>query len=114
MIYLASPYTHPLASVRTKRFHAARDYAMHCMRQGEVIISPIAYGHQFATNYGARIDHMFWWKLSVKLMARSEEVRVLQIPGWDKSFGVAAEIKHALTHGILVTYAKPLNTEGLE
>jgi len=90
------------------RFHAARNYAHYCMQKGETIISPIAYGHQFATNYGARIDWKFWWALSERLILSSTELRILTLDGWQRSFGIAQERKLAENHGIPVTFAEPM------
>lgn len=106
MIYLASPYSHPLREVRKRRFHAIRKYAALCMAKGEVVISPIAYGHQFAEKYGKPGSYDYWQRLSERLILGSDLVRVLKIDGWDKSFGVAEEIKFADDNGIKVTYVE--------
>ena len=108
MIYLASPYTSPYASVRSTRFHAVRNYANLCMQRGETVISPIAYGHQFEINYNTGVAFKYWKDLSERLILASNEVRVLQLPGWKKSFGVAHEIEFAKHNGIKVTYADPV------
>lgn len=105
MIYLASPYSHLSSAIRYARFLAARDYTWRCMQLGEIIFSPIAYGHQFAQAYGASAAAVDWQALNESMILGSHAVRVLRLEGWEKSAGVDMEIRFAKTHGIEVEYA---------
>ena len=89
MIYIASPYSHQLDSVRYERFTLARAYAHHLMAQGRVCFSPIAYGRQFEKVFSVAPD-------------------VLKLDGWLQSRGVTHEIALANDHGIPVSYVEPV------
>jgi hypothetical protein len=108
MIYIASPYSHQLDSVRYERFIAARVYANNLMQQGVVCFSPIAYGRQFEKVFAVAPDHETWMDFNNWMLLAAQEVRVLKLPGWQKSRGVAHEIALANDHGIPVTFAEPI------
>jgi hypothetical protein len=59
MIYLASPYSHPDAEVRERRFDAACRAAAALICQGKTIFSPIAHSHAIC-RYGVPLDWRFW------------------------------------------------------
>lgn len=49
-------------------------------------------------------DYKFWKESCEMLMSKSDQVIVLQFPGWDTSIGVIAEIDYATDLGIPITY----------
>lgn len=104
MIYLASPYSHPDESVRLRRYLITTEFVW--SRQ-EVIFSPIAYGHQFATLYGAPYEADFWEHFNFSMLQRADELWVLQLSGWDYSQGIKTELAWAKTLGIPVQYKEP-------
>ena len=106
MIYLASPYSAPTSAERYARFAAARDYTNLCMAKGEIIFSPIAYGHQFATVYMQPTDHEWWQNFDQAVILACNELRVLKLTGWDKSKGVQSEMDFAESIGIPITFAR--------
>jgi hypothetical protein len=95
MIYIASPYSHPIDSVRHERFMAALRYANDLMHEGEIVFSAIAYGHPFACYMAAPTDFASWRALNHHMIALSDKVHVLMIDGWDESKGVRDEILYA-------------------
>lgn len=106
MIYVASPYSHENSLVRTARFEAVRSYCAARMSLGEIVFSPIVYGHQFAAIYDHPTDAKFWEDFNHSILIACTECRVLKLDGWDKSVGVEIEIAYAGSHGIRVTYAE--------
>ena len=100
MIYLAAPYSHPEKAIMHARFVTITQYCASCMVEGELIFSPITYGHPFAVAGLAKTDHMSWWKFNKYMMDTAFSVRVLRIPGWATSKGVTAEIGYCQEHNI--------------
>lgn len=103
MIYLASPYSHPDATVSEHRFHAACRAAAWLIQAGSAVFSPIAHGHPIAL-YGVPTDWRFWEPIGRKHLARCDEVLVLPLDGWRESSGVQAEIRMAAELGNPVRY----------
>lgn len=104
MIYLVSPYSHPDPDVRELRYQAALKYTAVKLGEGEVIFSPIVYGHQVATQHGAPTDFVAWQHFNDSMVALADEVRILKLHGWSDSLGVLHEIQFALDLDITVTY----------
>lgn len=107
MIYLASPYSHHDALVRHERYILTLAYTHVCLRRGEIVFSPIVYGHQFAEMGLAGTDFRFWQSFNDSMVLRSTAVRVLKIAGWDQSVGVEHEMLLAKTHEIPITFEQP-------
>lgn len=105
MIYLASPYSDPSSLVRYDRFLRTREYVWECIAAGESIFSPIVYCHQFVHTHSAGTDAATWEQFNRGMILASSLVRVLQLPGWDRSVGVQAEIALSQTEGIPLEYA---------
>ena len=108
MIYLASPYASPNALLRSRRFICAREFVWHQMQLGVDLISPIVYGHQFARDFEAPIDHIAWQSFNEDLYTACNEVWVLQLSGWQESLGVQTEIFWAERDSKLIQYKGPL------
>lgn len=95
MIYLASPYSHPVPETRTRRYIQARDFTHYHLQQGVTIFSPIVYGHQFSRDLDAPTDAKSWLTFNSDMMQVAREMWVLTIPGWEESLGIKAEIEFA-------------------
>jgi nucleoside 2-deoxyribosyltransferase len=106
MIYLASPYSHPDATVRDARFQAVCRAAAALIRAGQHVFSPIAHSHAIAT-YGLPTDWAYWESAARAHLETSDEVVVLTLDGWRESIGVAAEIAIAAELGKPVRYLAP-------
>lgn len=116
MIYLASPYNHEKQVIRDLRFHAVRAEVWEMMsKEGLLVYSPIAYGHQFAKEFlFAEARWEFWKKFDLAMIGRCDEVHVLMLPGWDISVGVKAEIDYADSINKKVRFRSPvIRPEGL-
>lgn len=103
MIYLASPYSHPEAEVRQRRFEAACRAAAKLICQGQTVFSPIAHSHAICA-YGVPLDWRFWERHDRRYLEACDEVVVLLIDGWRESVGVQAEIAIARKLGKPITY----------
>lgn len=94
MIYLASPYSHELPSVRESRYVAVCKAAAFLMEtRGEVVYSPIAHSHPIERFMHAQQPHEFWMRQCMPMLARASSLVVLTLDGWQLSRGIAAEIQ---------------------
>jgi hypothetical protein len=107
LVYLASPYSHPLKSVREYRFKVACEAAGTLMAQGMLVFSPIAHTHPIADFCTLPKGWEFWEKFDRAFIGVSRALIVLTIDGWKESTGVQAEIKIAKELGIPVDYLWP-------
>lgn len=104
MIYLASPYSHPEATVRDARFHSVCCVAARLMKSGMHVFSPIAHTHPIALAGDLPRGWDYWEAFDRKMIAACDGVLVLRLDGWDKSKGVTAEIAIAKELGKPVAY----------
>lgn len=102
--YLASPYSHPDPAVREERFQAVCLVAAHLMSLGQVVFSPIAHSHPIALAGELPGDWEYWKSAAETMIRNAEELKVVMLPGWDESKGVAAEIEMAENLGIPISY----------
>lgn len=102
MIYIASPYTHERRDIRNLRYRQVLHYTQLCMAKGEIVFSPVVYGHPFALDDSRAIYFNFWKPFNEQLILASEKVRVLRLAGYLTSRGVVGEAQFALEHGIPV------------
>jgi hypothetical protein len=103
-IYLASPYSTEDSGLRWQRAHHAKRALVHYTRQGEIAFSPIALFHPLAREYALPTDFQYWQAHNLAMLGVANELRVLQLAGWEESVGVQGEISHASLSNIPVTY----------
>lgn len=105
-VYIASPYSHPEASVRQERHVAACKKAAQYAAKGIPHFSPIAQSHPVADHMDekSRMDFDLWMKLDLPLLRMASELHVLCIDGWRQSRGVTREIEYADQLGIPVKH----------
>lgn len=94
LYYLASPYTHPDEATRMSRFEAVSKLAADLLTVGVFTFSPIAYSHPMV-KYQLPSDWGFWEEYDTVFLQRCDGLIVLQLPGWETSVGVQAEIRIA-------------------
>jgi len=104
LIYLASPYSHAYCGVMADRFRDVCSAASRLMRDGYNIFSPIAHTHPIALAGGLPTDFDYWQKYDEIILSRCDRLVVLMLDGWEKSNGIAMEIKIAKRIGIPVEY----------
>jgi hypothetical protein len=103
MIYLASPYSHPDPTIRDARFRAACIATAALIRDGEAVFSPVVHCHPLV-QYGLPGDWEFWRQFDSVVLARCDELVVLELDGWDSSAGVEEEIALARDAGLPVRH----------
>lgn len=85
------------------RFDAVCRTAAALIRQGVVVVSPIAHSHPiFVCDPETGSSFEAWQQLDEALIIASEEMWVLALPGWDESRGVRSEIQFCIRNGIPV------------
>lgn len=107
--YLAAPYSHPIPAVRELRYAQTNAFAARLMMQGEAVFSPISQSHEIARYMGERyvLDHDFWMKMDLPVLAKARRLFVLALEGWEESRGVEAEMRFAGMAGIPITLVDP-------
>lgn len=110
LIYLASPYSSNDPAVQEQRFHDVCKVSAELMRQGHIIISPIAHTHPIA-KYGLPTDWEFWKRQDEEIISRCDELWVLMLDGWGQSKGVLAEMNLADELGKTIRLVNSKNCE---
>ena len=104
MIYLAAPYSHPSPEIRELRFITINNVAARMINDGQYVYSPISHSHPIAVAGGLPVGWGYWGACDRKMISICTKLIVLMLDGWEKSVGVAAEIKIANEFGIPVEY----------
>lgn len=111
LVYLASPYSHRLRSVRRRRFEDVCRVAGGLVDDGLIVFCPIAQSHPIAEHSNVEaIDWDVWMDVDLTILARCTHLYVVMMDGWKESRGVTAEISFAKEHNIPITY---LTTDGV-
>lgn len=104
MIYLATPYYSPDTIIMNSRFEFCSKYVADRVATGEVIFSPIIYGHTLCQFREMPRDFEFWRDLCFKFLPHCHTIRVLKMEGWELSRGIKAELERAEELGIKIEY----------
>lgn len=94
-VYLATPYSHKLQSVRQARFDAINIIAGDLVKQGYFVLSPITHNHPIALACNISMGWEYWEAYDTVLLEWADTVLVFMNDGWEDSIGVTAEIKIA-------------------
>jgi hypothetical protein len=103
LIYLASPFNHDEETVREERRRLVTVATARFMKMGFVVYSPIVHNGTVATVYDLGRHFTFWRFHDETILSRCDAMWILLIDGWDKSFGVASEIKFSKKRKIPVS-----------
>lgn len=97
MIYFASPYTHEKDEVMEHRYNLTALAAAQLIDAGYHIYSPICHslGISRWLRYPWKSRFEDWAAYNRDMISRCDSMIVLELPGWEKSIGVQAEIRHA-------------------
>jgi len=108
VIYLASPYSYKAdKELMHTRYLQALAKAAELTKEGLAVFSPIVSSHQLSLFHDMPTTWDFWSNIDYKFLDASSELFILMLESWDKSVGVAAEIKYAEQIGIPVTFIYP-------
>lgn len=102
--YLASPYSHPSASVRDSRAWEAERATYNALRQGYVTFSPIHATHGIACAHSLPKDAAWWLEYNRCYLDTCAGVIVLKLDGWNESIGVQEEIRIAYAKRLPILY----------
>jgi hypothetical protein len=96
LIYLASPHSDPDYMVMQHRYEKARDAVAILQRNNIMVFSPICHSHPpQMVNKDVVIHFESYRKFDEKLISVSDELWILMIDGWNKSFGIMNEVRLA-------------------
>lgn len=100
-IYLALPYSHSDPYIREVRYKTATSVAASLMKQGAIVFSPITYGHQLC-QFGIDTGFETWSGIDYPMISWADELWLLELEGYDVSFGVNEELEYAMRREIPV------------
>lgn len=108
LIYLATPYSHPKAQIRSKRFSLALDASAKLMaRNGDMVYSPIVQCHLIAIRHSLPTDSVFWQARDQLMITLCDTFACLISEGWRESIGIKAELEYARALGRPVWMVAP-------
>lgn len=106
MIYLSSPYSHPDAVVRERRYCEALCAAHWLMDRKRWVFSPIVHCHPMAL-MGLPGDIDYWREYDRTMVERSSLLMVLMTEGWAASVGIGVEMTFADEFHVGVEFMAP-------
>lgn len=101
--YLSNPFNHVDPSVRAARVRQAARAAARLFMQGRPVFCPIAHNALLIAE-GCRQTYPEWVGFNSDMLRNANALLVLQLPGWDVSFGVKGEIAEAERLGLPIEY----------
>lgn len=104
--YIASPYSHHDSKKMEKRYLEVTKFAAKLTAKGFIVFSPITHCHVMAMLQKMPHDWDFWANIDFTFLDVCESLIVLQLPGWESSVGVTAEITYARNRGKRIMYCK--------
>ena len=105
-IYLAGPYSHENPRVMAIRETLLTVTAAYYIERGYNVFSPITESSEYQRRGGLKGCWDFWGERDKQIISKVDEVWVLNLPGWEKSIGVSAEIEFANSIEIPVYHIK--------
>jgi len=107
LCYLASPYSHPDTAIMEQRRVAVCRAAGDLIASGVAVISPIAHNVAILRETGVTCGWAFWREQDLALLSACNKLLVLQLPGWEDSIGVRAELAAARQLGMTIEFIPP-------
>lgn len=107
LIYIASPYTNDDKFIKEVWVLVVSKVCAELMKEGKIIFSPIAMGHNISKTADIPSDWAYWADTCVAYLERCQALYVVMIEGWKKSTGVTAEIQIAIDMNIPIMYIDP-------
>lgn len=104
--YLACPYSHPDPAVRHRRYDAVTRMTRLLLQEGRFAYSPLTHNVPL-DSLGPRGDWETWKSFDHLMLERCDQLLVLQLPGWEESEGVKAELAYAQELGKPVEMLQP-------
>lgn len=92
LIYLAAPYSSHDPNVMEERFRTISRIAAVLLNNGHHIFSPISHTHPIAIHGKLQTGWDFWREYDEAILKRCNALWLLQLPQWERSKGVRAEL----------------------
>jgi nucleoside 2-deoxyribosyltransferase len=96
IIYLAGPYSHSDPAIREGRYTLITAVAAQLISKGWIVFSPLTMTHpidKLLAGHSETLGSEYWVNFDEAFMEFCSEIVVVMVDGWDKSSGVAREIK---------------------
>lgn len=109
ILYLAGPYSHPDPDTREERYRRITAVAAELVSRGWIVYSPLTMTHpidQLLAGHSATLGSEYWVNFDEAFMEFCSAIAVVMIEGWDKSTGVAREVKFFKERGRPVHYLR--------
>jgi len=104
LIYIASPYSHEDDSMMDYRAELVTFFAASLVEKGDVVFSPITFGHELSKKGDLPTDFEFWNNFCITFLSKCDKMIVLKIEGWEQSIGIKAEINYCRSNNIPIEY----------
>lgn len=98
--YLAAPYSSPDPQVVAQRMDLVNAAQANLVRAGHCVVTPLSCHHIAAYLEGYDLTWDQWKKYAQTLLERSTNFVIVDIPGWQDSVGVQAELRLARSLGL--------------
>lgn len=98
--YLAAPYTHKDANVRTVRFHSVNHAAAYLIKLGLHVFSPVSHTHPIAVQGDLPRGWDYWQAFDERMIQACDLLIVLTLDGWQQSIGIRYEIAIARDYNL--------------
>lgn len=109
LLYLACPYSHPDSTVRADRAVRASEMTARLMGMGYAVFSPVSHGHAVCEiSPAVGTDAGSWSYLNDSVLADSDALVVLALPGCIESVGIRQEVAMAADLGIPINLVRLL------
>ena len=105
LIYLAAPLGHRDPGVREDRLERFNRYCYHLIHQRALVYSQLSLGTSLSE---ATIPDSAWYALGLQMLSRCDEMRRLDLNGWNEIVGVGLEIRYARQLSIPVSLGNPV------
>ena len=105
LIYIATPYSSNSPIICEIRFEVVTKYAAQLVKEGHRVFSPITSSHPMS-EHNLPKNWSFWEEYDRFYLGISTLLDVLMQPGWDKSVGVANEIRISTENKIPIRYTE--------
>ena len=104
IIYFASPYSDKDKNKVEERYQLTAKKVAELTSEGNVVLSPIVYGHTLLQFHEMPGDWKFWKNFCESFLYKSDEMIVFKLPGWENSEGIKEEIKLSNSLVIKISY----------
>jgi hypothetical protein len=109
ILYLAGPYSHPDPDIREGRYRRITAVAAQLISRGRIVYSPLTMTHpidKLLAGHTETLGSEYWVNFDESFMEFCSDIAVVMIDGWDKSSGVAREVKFFSDRGRPVHYIR--------